>query len=143
MAANGRIAVNLAGGVPQYHISGQVQSLDFRDGKLDLAGQFGASGFGQDLLVNATGKGTFAGRDLRFSAETALRDISGAFELGGGAGVTRLVLTKIQANDGVDTFTGQGSSVADGRFVLELTTAGKKQVKLTGSLLPTHPAAAQ
>jgi hypothetical protein len=139
MAATGRIAVNLAGGVPQYHLSGQVQNLDFRDGKIDLAGQFSAGGLGRELLVNATSKGTFAGRDMRFSSETVMEEISGGFELGGI--VPRLVLTKIQASDGIDTFTGQGSSLADGRFSLELMTAGKRQVKLTGSLL--HPAVAQ
>ena len=143
MTASGRIAVNLAGGVPQYHLSGQVQNLDFRDGKLDLTGQFGASGLGPELLVRATSKGAFAGRDVRFSVDTALRDISGVFELASGAGLPRLVLTKIQANDGVDTFTGQGSSLADGRFVLELMTAGKRPVKLTGSLLPMHRTVAQ
>ena len=73
----------------------------------------------------------------------SLRDISGVFELASGAGLRRLVLTKIQANDGVDTFTGQGSSLADGRFVLELMTAGKRPVKLTGSLLPMHRTVAQ
>jgi hypothetical protein len=141
MSASGRIAVNLAGGVPQYHLSGEVQNLDFGDGKLDLTGQFGASGLGRELLVNATSKGTFGGRDLRFSPETVMQDISGAFELGGV--VPRLVLTKVQANDGVDTFTGQGLSLADGHFVLELMTAGKRQVKLTGSLLPMHAPLAQ
>jgi hypothetical protein len=141
MVAGGRIAVNLAGGVPQYHISGQVQGLDFREGKLDLAGQFGASGVGPELLVTATSRGTFSGRDLRFSPDTVMEDISGGYELGGV--VPWLVLTKIQASDGVDTFTGQGSSLADGHFVLELMTAGKRQVKLSGSLLPMHPAVAQ
>jgi hypothetical protein len=141
MLASGRIAVNLAGGYPQYHLSGEVQNLDFRDGKLHLAGQFGAIGLGRELLVNATSKGTFAGQDLRFSPETVMQDISGGFELGGV--VPRLVLTKVQANDGVDTFTGQGLSLADGNFVLELMTAGKRQVKLTGSLLPMHLPLAQ
>jgi hypothetical protein len=141
MTAAGRITVNLAGAVPQYHLAGQVQNFDYRDGKLDLAGQFDSSGMGRDLLGHATSKGTFAGREIRFSTETALRDISGAFELGSGI-VPRLVVTKIQASDGVDTFTGQGSSLADGRFVLDLITAGKRQVKLTGTLLPMHPSAA-
>jgi hypothetical protein len=35
--------------------------------------------------------------------------------------------------------SGQGSSQPDGHIVLELTTTGRKQVRLTGMLLPMHP----
>ncbi len=135
MTATGRILVNLAGAVPQYHLAGQVENFDFRDGQLDLAGRFDSSRIGRDLLIHATSRGTFAGRDIQFSADTALPEISGAFELGAAAGLPRLSLTKVQASDGVDTFTGQGSSLSDGRFELELISAARRQVKLTGSLL--------
>jgi len=137
MSAQGRIVVNLGGRVPQYHLAGQVQNLDYHEGRLDLTGQFDSSGLGRELLINASSKGSFTGRDLRLSPDMSMRDITGVFDLGG----LGMSLTKIQANDGVDTFTGQGSSLADGHFVLELITSARRQVKLSGSLLPLRGAA--
>jgi hypothetical protein len=39
---------------------------------------------------------------------------------------------------GADTLVGQGASQPDGHLVLELTS-GRRQVRLTGMLLPLHP----
>jgi hypothetical protein len=39
---------------------------------------------------------------------------------------------------GADNLSGQGSSQPDGHIVLDLTS-GRKQVRLTGMLLPMHP----
>jgi hypothetical protein len=138
MEATGRIAINLAGSVPQYHVSGQVEGLDYHEGTLDFDGQFDTAGTGTDVLLNASSQGSFTGHDIRLSADTSLSDISGAYQLSAALSGPRLTLTKIQASDGTDTFTGQGASISDGRVVLDLTTAAKRQVKLTGSLFPLH-----
>lgn len=138
MQASGRIAINLAGSVPQYHLSGQVQGLDYHEGTLDFDGQFDTAGTGADVLLNASSQGSFTGEDIRLSTDTSLSEISGAYQLSAALSGPRLLLTKVQANDGTDTFTGQGATISDGRIVLDLTTAAKKQVKLTGSLFPLH-----
>ncbi len=138
MEATGRIAINLAGAAPQYHVSGQVEGLDYHEGTLDFDGQFDTAGTGTDVLLNALSQGSFTGHDIRLSADTSLAEISGAYQLSAAISGPRLALTKIQASDGTDTFTGQGASISDGRIVLDLTTAAKRQVKLTGSLFPLH-----
>jgi hypothetical protein len=138
MEATGRIAINLAGSLPQYHVSGQVEGLDYHEGTLAFDGQFDTAGTGTDVLLNASSQGSFTGHDIRLSADTSLAEISGAYQLSAALSGPRLTLTKIQASDGTDAFTGQGASISDGRIVLDLTTAAKRQVKLTGSLFPLH-----
>ncbi len=138
MEAVGGVTVNLSGALPRYRLTGQVSNLDFNSGKLDVDGELNTGGTGGDVLLNAVSNGTFAGRDVRLTADTELRDIAGAYALSAGLLGPRLALTKVEASDGVDAFTGQGASTADGRIVLDLTTAGKRQVKLTGNLLPAR-----
>jgi len=136
MEASGRVAINLAGSAPQYRLTGQVRNLDYHDGTLDFEGRFDTVGTGTGVLGNATSQGVFTGRDIQLSTDTTLHDVSGAYQLSTGVTGPRLVLTKIQASDGLDTFTGQGASLTDGRIVLDLTTAAKRQVKLSGTLFP-------
>ena len=138
MEAAGRVAVNLAGSSPQYRLSGQVRNLDYHEGLLGFEGRFDTAGTGTRLLLNATSQGAFTGRDIQFASDTTLREISGTYQLSTGAAGPRLLLTRIQASDGADTFTGQGASLTDGRVVLDLMSAARRQVKLSGSLLPLH-----
>lgn len=138
MQASGSIAVNLAGSKPQYRISGEVQNLEYRSGTLDFDGDFSTSGIGRELLANLQSTGTFHGADIRLGTELPFRDIAGSYQIVSGISGPRLALTKVQATDGVDTLTGQGSTQTDGRLVLELTT-GKKQVRMVGSLFPVRP----
>ena len=69
--------------------------------------------------------------------DTAVREISGSYRI---APVSDSLgfLSNLQVTQGADTLSGQGSSQPDGRIVLELTS-GRRQVRLTGMLLPMHP----
>ncbi len=51
---------------------------------------------------------------------------------------TKLLLSNVQVLQGAETLVGQGASQPDGHIVLELAS-GRKQVRLTGMLLPVHP----
>ena len=73
--------------------------------------------------------------------DTEVTAITGAYKIAPVSGIPRLVLSNIQVEQGPDTFVGQGSSQPDGHIVLELTS-GRKQLRLTGMLLPIHPEAA-
>src|SRR5581483_2606479 len=134
LETSGRITINLAGSIPQYRLTGTIDNFESPNGEYDFEGEFGSSGLGTDVLLNASSKGAFTGRDVRLSNDTTLREITGAFDLTPALTGPRVALTKLQATDGVDSFTGQGTGLADGRIVLDLTTAAKRQVKLTGSL---------
>jgi hypothetical protein len=67
-----------------------------------------------------------------------VREVSGSYRVGSSYGVPRLLLSNVQVLQGAETLTGQGASQPDGHIVLELVS-GRKQVRLTGMLLPVHP----
>ena len=67
-------------------------------------------------------------------------ETSGEFHLEPGTVMPHLALSKVQVTQGVNVLHGQGASTADGRIVLDLTTAARKPVRLTGMLLPVRTA---
>jgi AsmA family len=138
MHASGKMSVNLAKAEPAYDITGAVENFDYRNGQLDIAGDLQTRGSGEDLLLNLRSKGTFEGRGIMLAPDADVREVSGSYRVGDSVGVPRLLLTNVQVLQGSDTLVGQGASQADGRIVLELAS-GRKQVRLTGMLLPVHP----
>ena len=68
----------------------------------------------------------------------AMRAVSGSYRVALANGLPRLLLSNVQVSQGADILVGQGSSQPDGHLVLELTS-GRRQVRLTGMLLPLHP----
>jgi hypothetical protein len=138
MRATGKMTVNVALTAPAYHLTGSVENLDYRNGQLDIAGDLETSGTAQDLLLNIRSKGTFEGRGIELGPETQVREIAGVYRVAASGGIPRLSLSNVVLSQGLDTFSGQGSSQPDGHIVLELTS-GRKQVRLSGMLLPMHP----
>jgi hypothetical protein len=141
MHAQGKLSLNLAKQSPSYSWSGSVENLEYRNGRLDLEGEIETSGIAENLLLNVRSQGTFEGQGIELGPDTEVGSITGAYKIGPVSGIPRLVLSNIQVEQGADTFSGQGSSQPDGRIVLELTS-GRKQLRLTGMLLPIHPEAA-
>lgn len=129
--AAGQISVDLAGAAPRYRMNGKIDDLEYKGGSLSLEAAVNARGIGVDLMTSARAKGTFAGTDIAFSPDAQFRNISGNFEWTPEA---RLQLTAIQAAQGLDVFSGQGSSQADGHVLLDLST-GRRQVHFTGALV--------
>jgi hypothetical protein len=137
MRASGKMSVNLAKAEPAYHLSGTVENFDYRNGQLDVTGDLETSGTGADLLANLQSKGTFDGRGIALAPDAEMREVSGAYTITASYGVPRLLLSNVQVLQGADTLAGQGWSQPDGHIVLELAS-GRKQVRLTGMLLPVH-----
>jgi hypothetical protein len=138
MRATGNIAIDLSDALPAYKISANVSDLDYRNGRLDLVAELETKGIGQSLLLNAQAEGTFEGRGITLGPDADMREISGSYSIGAVDGIPRLVLSNLQVTQGPDTLVGQGSSQPDGRVVLDLTS-GRRQVRMTGMLLPMHP----
>jgi AsmA protein len=136
--AAGKMAVNLAKAEPAYQLNGTLENFDYRSGQLDVDGEFMTSGTGADLLLNLRSKGTFEGRGIVLAPDAEMRAVSGSYRVAAANGIPRLLLSNVQVSQGADTLIGQGSSQPDGHLVLELTS-GRKQVRLTGMLLPVHP----
>ena len=138
MVANGSIGINLTNPLPRYHLAGRVESMEYRSGTLNLEGELDASGTGVMLPRNARADGSFDGSNLNLGPDADVREISGTFHLASDPGLPRLQLQNVELSQGSDVFIGQGASQADGRIVLELTS-GRRQVRMTGMLLPVHP----
>jgi hypothetical protein len=136
--ASGKMAVNLAKAEPAYQLNGTMENFDYRSGQLDVDGEFTTSGIGPELLLNLRSKGTFEGRGIVLAPDAEMRVVSGAYRVAAANGIPRLLLSNVQVSQGADTLVGQGSSQPDGHLVLELTS-GRRQVRLTGMLLPVHP----
>jgi len=138
MRASGKMSVNLARAEPSYELNGTVENFDYRNGQLDIGGELETRGVGPDLLLNLRSKGAFEGHGIMLAPDAEIREVSGSYRLGGAAGVGRLLLSNVQVLQGGETLVGQGASQPDGHIVLELAS-GRKQVRLTGMLLPVHP----
>ncbi len=136
--ASAKMTVNLAQAEPAYALNGTMENFDYRSGQLDLDGEFVTRGTGADLLLNLRSTGTFEGRGIVLAPDAEMRAVSGSYRVAAANGIPRLLLSNVQVSQGADTLTGQGASQPDGHLVLELTT-GRKQVRLTGMLLPVHP----
>jgi len=138
MHATGKMSVNLAKAEPAYDLTGTVENFDYRNGQLDLDGQLETHGIGATLLLNLRSKGTFEGRGIMLAPDAEVREVSGSYRVGASSGIPRLWLSNVQVLQGAETLVGQGASQPDGHIVLELAS-GRKQVRLTGMLLPVHP----
>jgi len=138
MRATGTMTVNLAKAVPSYRLTGSIQNLDYRNGQLDLDGELTASGLGEELLLNLRSEGTFQGRGISLGPDSQVGEITGAYRVAPGMGLPRLLLSNLEVAQGEETLYGQGSVQSDGHIVLDLVS-GRKQIRLTGMLLPIHP----
>ncbi len=124
--ASGQISVDMRGALPRYHASGRLENIEYRDGTLTVDGSLDSSGFGEDVLSRVQGTGEFSGENLNLAPEVQFRTISGSFEIQSGG---KVKLLGVQAIQGLESYSGQGITQADGRLVLDLTT-GKRQVRV-------------
>jgi hypothetical protein len=127
----GTLAIGLAGSLPLYRFAGKLRDLEYRSGKLDLAGLVDTSGLGTALLANAQASGTFAAHSISLGPDGDFREMDGSYEVDAG----KLQLIGIEAQQGPDTLTGQAATQPDGRLLFELTSA-RKQLRLTATLMP-------
>jgi hypothetical protein len=138
MHAIGKMSLSLAGAAPMYRLVGNIENLDYKNGELDVEGDLETSGIAEQLLLNIRSHGTFEGRGIDLAPDAQFHEIAGSYRVAALAGIPRLLLSNLQVSQGADTFTGQGSSQPDGHLVLELVS-GRRQMRLTGMLLPMHP----
>jgi hypothetical protein len=138
MHGTGKMVVNLAKSEPAYELNGAVENFDYRNGQLDIDGELQTRGIGAELLLNLRSKGTFDGRGIMLAPDAEVREVSGSYRVGTSSGIPRLLLSNVQVLQGAETLVGQGSSQPDGHIVFDLAS-GRKQVRLTGMLLPVHP----
>lgn len=134
--AVGELTADLSGAVPRYRLEGRIAGLEYKGGSVDLQGAVESRGMGFDLLANARATARFEGTDITLAADAVFDGVSGMIELLPGG---RVHLGGVQASQGVETYTGQGVVLSDGRLNLELAS-GRRQLRIASTLLPVQPA---
>jgi len=126
-AFNGELRVDLAGRAPVYGFEGNLADLPYKGGKLDLSGKVSAEGNGPALWASIKADGTLNGRSIAFSPDTEFRRASGRFQMNMTATGPRWKLSGLKVTQGNDSLSGEGTTQADGRLVLDLSS-GNRQV---------------
>ena len=130
-SANGDLEIGLANRVPHYRFDGKIAEIPYKGGRVDLEGTFESDGSGAELIGEARGQGSLHARSIAFAPEADFRTVSGCFEI---LPELRWKLSCLEIVQGSDVYSGSGSSGADGRLVLDLSTARGRQVRYSSGL---------
>jgi hypothetical protein len=107
-----------------------MQEVAYKNGRLDFEGNLDADGLGAQFLASAHAEGCLKGRSIAFTPDAEFHSVSGCFEMSAGP---RWRITGLDVVQGGETYSGTGSTQADGRLVLDLTNRGK-QIRYTSTL---------
>jgi hypothetical protein len=127
---NGDLMIDLSGRAPHFHFDGKMQEVAYKNGRLDFEGNLDADGLGAQFLASAHAEGCLKGRSIAFTPDAEFHSVSGCFEMSAGP---RWRITGLDVVQGGETYSGTGSTQADGRLVLDLTNRGK-QIRYTSTL---------
>ncbi len=118
--------VDLAGRAPVYRLEGNLYDVPYKGGKVDFSGKLSAEGNGPALWASVKADGTLRGRSIIFSNEAEFRRVAGRFQVSMTAAGPRWKLSGLELTQGGDSYTGEGSTQADGRLVLDLSSGGRQ-----------------
>jgi len=133
LQGSGTIA--LSARLPRYRLAMKVDGYPWSGGLLKLAGNIDTSGMGLVALQHLEASGDFWGEGVTFSSGDPLNSISGRFTFAFNGSTPLLKLTKVQARQGDEDWTGEGGSNADGKLMLDLAN-GERQVHMAADLTP-------
>jgi hypothetical protein len=136
-----RGSLNLASYSPVCRFHATASGFAWRGGVLSAEGEFHTSGTGTDSLRNLQADGTFSGENVQLSGEDTFSAVSGNFDFSFAEGWPNLRLSKIQADDGEDSWDGEGASQSDGRLIVDLEHDGRQR-RVISTLAPEVPAPA-
>ena len=127
------LAVNVHGSRPVYRLQASVKGVDWKSGKVDTDTVLETGGTGIDLLARLHASGTFSARGVEMDALPDLESVSGTYDLVWKSARPVWRFAGLQLVSGDDTYTGQGSTQADGRLMI-LLTSGSKEMHMSGTL---------
>jgi len=125
-AFNGELRVDLAGRTPAYRFEGNLDDLPYKSGKVDLSGKVSAEGNGPALWASIKADGSLRARSIVFSPDAEFRRASGRFQMNMTAAGPRWKLSGLKVTQGNDSLSGEGTTQADGRLVLDLSSGGRQ-----------------
>ncbi len=130
---------DLSAYTPRYRFSATVKDFPWGGGQLNASGHFQTSGQGLNTLRNLQGEGSFTGRDVTVAANAFL-SASGLFSFSFADNWPLLQLSKLQATQEEEEWTGDGQTRSDGKLVVDLAREGR-ELHLVGNLMPEASAA--
>jgi hypothetical protein len=130
--------VNLAARAPNARFKGSVNGYRWGGGTVDAQGQVESSGAGIDALRTLHAVGSFSGTAVSLSLNEDFDKVSGAFELSFASGWPKLHLSKVQAVQPNDDWSGEALSNSDGQLIFDLGN-GDRQLHIVSLLAPSSP----
>jgi AsmA family len=131
-------SLNLASYSPAWDFDASASGFAWGGGLLSAEGQFHTAGAGLDSLRNLQAAGTFSGNNVQLSGEDSFRTVSGNFDFSFADGWPNLRLSKIEAEDGEDSWDGQAASQSDGKLIVDLEHDGRQR-RVVSTLTPATP----
>jgi hypothetical protein len=136
---SGDAAIDLTGAAPGVHFDGTARDLAYRGGgAIDVEGVVDIDGIRPSQWNSARGKGHVAGRSIFFAPDADFRTVSADFAMRGIGPTARWTLSNVEATQGGEVFQGSGTTQADGKLLLELTSKGK-QTRYAASIFAAAP----
>jgi hypothetical protein len=127
--------LTLAARLPRYHFAMKLTGYPWNGGIVAGEGNVDTSGTGPTTLQHLQATGKFSADGVLLTGTDALKAISGEFSFAFNGESPMLKLTKIEAHQNEETWTGEGASGADGKLHLDLTN-GDGQLHLVSDLAP-------
>jgi len=134
--------VNLAAREPNARFKGTLSGYHWGGGTVDAEGEVQSSGVGADSLRNLRASGAFWGADVSLSPNDNFEKVSGAFDLSFAGDWPKLHLSKLQAVQRNDDWSGEATSNSDGQLIFDLGN-GDRQLHIVSALAPVQSPAPQ
>jgi hypothetical protein len=117
-------SVNLSSYSPRSNFVAHASGLPWGGGTLRATGQIRTSGMGIESLTNLRAAGSFSAGDVTLPVAGSFQKVSGAFALSFSNGWPDLRLSKLQASQDEENWSGEAASRGDGKLVFDLEHDG-------------------
>jgi AsmA protein len=139
-ALHGDGTLNVSASAPRYQFSATMTGYRWRGGMLTADGTFETSGMGSDVLANLRAEGTFSGHDVSPSASDVFDRVSGAFEFSFDGDWPNLKISRLEASQREEAWTGNAATQSDGKLVIDLEHEGRQRRVISGLDSQNNPA---
>jgi hypothetical protein len=140
-SVGGSGTLDLAARLPKAHFNGSVNGYRWAGGTVDAEGEMDGAGTGMDGVRSLHATGSFSGTDLSLASNESFENLSGTFELTFADGWPKLYLSKVQAVQPNDDWSGEAVSNSDGQLIFDLGD-GDRQLHIVSALALTQGAGA-
>jgi hypothetical protein len=131
-------SVNLSSYSPRSNFVAHASGLPWGGGTLRATGQIHTSGIGIESLTNLRAAGSFSAGDVTLPVAGSFSKVSGAFALSFSDGWPDLRLSKLQATQDDQDWSGEAASRGDGKLIFDLEHDGRA-LRVVSELMPQSP----